>query len=72
MCAGKPALLALEQAYRRSPMRSPGALQLYACYPRFNLSKTFKITERHNVNLRAEFINLNTPILNAPNTGIGS
>ena len=35
----------------------------------FNVSKTFKITERHAVDLRAEFINLaNHPILNAPNT----
>ena len=39
----------------------------------FNLSKSFKITERHIVDLRAEFINgLNHPILNAPNTGVGA
>jgi hypothetical protein len=39
----------------------------------FNLSKTFRITERHNVDLRAEFINLtNTPILNSPNNFLGS
>ena len=38
----------------------------------FNVSKTFKFTERHAVDLRAEFINLaNHPILNAPNTGVG-
>jgi hypothetical protein len=38
----------------------------------FNVSKTFKITERHAFDLRAEFINLtNHPILNAPNTGVG-
>jgi len=39
----------------------------------FNLSKSFKITERHIVDLRAEFINgFNHPILNAPNTGVGT
>jgi len=39
----------------------------------FNVSKTFKITERHAVDLRAEFINLtNHPILNAPNTSVGT
>jgi hypothetical protein len=49
-------------------VRGPGLATLD-----FNLSKTFQITERHSVNLRAEFINLtNTPILNAPNTGVGS
>jgi len=38
----------------------------------FNLSKNFRITERQSFDLRAEFINLtNTPILNAPNTGVG-
>jgi Carboxypeptidase regulatory-like domain len=38
----------------------------------FNVSKTFKFTERHAVDIRAEFINLaNHPILNAPNTGVG-
>ncbi len=38
----------------------------------FNVSKTFKVTERHSFDLRAEFINLaNHPILNAPNTGVG-
>jgi hypothetical protein len=37
-----------------------------------NLSKSFKITEKQSLNLRAEFINFtNTPILNAPNTGVG-
>ena len=49
-------------------VRGPGLATLD-----FNLSKTFQITERHSVDLRAEFINLtNTPILNAPNTGVGS
>ena len=39
----------------------------------FNLSKTFRITERQGIDLRAEFINLtNTPILNAPNRGVGT
>ena len=39
----------------------------------FNLAKTFKITERHNIDLRADFINMtNTPILNAPTRGIGT
>ena len=48
-------------------VRGPGLATLD-----FNLSKSFKITERQTVNLRAEFINLtNTPILNAPNTGLG-
>ncbi|HUO29145.1 MAG TPA: TonB-dependent receptor [Bryobacteraceae bacterium] len=37
-----------------------------------NLSKNFRITERQSFDLRAEFINLtNTPILNAPNRGVG-
>ncbi len=41
----------------------------------FDLSvdKFFNITERQNVEFRAESINFtNTPILNAPNTGVGS
>jgi len=39
----------------------------------FNLSKSFKLTERHIIDLRAEFINgFNHPILNAPNTGVGT
>ncbi len=38
-----------------------------------NLSKNFKFTERENLDLRADFINLtNTPILNAPNLGVGT
>ncbi len=49
-------------------VRGPGLATLD-----FNVSKTFRVTERQSVNLRAEFINLtNTPILNAPNTGVGS
>jgi hypothetical protein len=49
-------------------VRGPGLATLD-----FNLSKSFKITERHVLDLRAEFINLtNTPILNAPNTGVGT
>jgi hypothetical protein len=48
-------------------VRGPGLATLD-----FNVSKSFKITERHVVDLRAEFINLtNTPILNAPNPGVG-
>jgi hypothetical protein len=39
----------------------------------FNLMKRFAITERQHLELRGEFINLfNTPILNAPNMGVGS
>ncbi|HUB33844.1 MAG TPA: carboxypeptidase regulatory-like domain-containing protein [Bryobacteraceae bacterium] len=39
----------------------------------FDLTKNFKITERQNLDLRADFINLtNTPILNSPNNGIGT
>ena len=48
-------------------VRGPGLATLD-----FNLSKSFRITERHVVDLRAEFINLtNTPILNAPNPAVG-
>ena len=48
-------------------VRGPGLATLD-----FNLSKTFRITERQGIDIRAEFINLtNTPILNAPNPGIG-
>ena len=48
-------------------LRGPGLKSLD-----FNLQKTFRITERHNVDLRVEFINLtNTPILNGPNRAIG-
>jgi hypothetical protein len=48
-------------------VRGPGLATLD-----FNLSKNFHITERQSFDIRAEFINLtNTPILNAPNTGIG-
>ncbi len=36
-------------------------------------TKNFRVTERHSFDLRADFINLtNTPILNAPNHGIGT
>jgi len=39
----------------------------------FDLTKNFKFTERQSLDLRADFINLtNTPILNAPNHGIGT
>jgi hypothetical protein len=49
-------------------VRGPGLATLD-----FNLSKTFRITERHALDLRAEFINLtNTPILNAPNNSVGT
>lgn len=49
-------------------VRGPGLATLD-----FNLSKNFKITEKQSLDLRAEFINLtNTPILNAPNTGVGT
>jgi hypothetical protein len=38
-----------------------------------SLAKFFNITERFKLELRAEAINLtNTPILNAPGTGLGS
>jgi hypothetical protein len=38
-----------------------------------SLAKFFNITERYKMEFRAEAINLfNTPILNAPNTGVGS
>ena len=38
-----------------------------------SLDKFFPFTERQKMELRAEFINLtNTPILNSPNTGLGS
>jgi hypothetical protein len=49
-------------------VRGPGLATLD-----FNLSKTFRITERHALDLRAEFMNLtNTPILNSPNNGVGT
>jgi hypothetical protein len=49
-------------------VRGPGLATLD-----FNVSKTFKITERHAVDIRAEFINLtNTPILNSPNNSVGT
>ncbi|HTX39262.1 MAG TPA: carboxypeptidase regulatory-like domain-containing protein [Bryobacteraceae bacterium] len=39
----------------------------------FDLTKNFKITEHQSLDVRADFINLsNTPILNAPNHGIGT
>ena len=39
----------------------------------FDLTKNFKFTERQSLDFRADFINLtNTPILNAPNHGIGT
>jgi hypothetical protein len=39
----------------------------------FDLTKNFKFTERQNLDLRADFINLtNTPILNSPSNGIGT
>lgn len=39
----------------------------------FDVSKTFNITERHQLDLRGEFINLtNTPIFNAPTRSIGT
>jgi hypothetical protein len=39
----------------------------------FNLTKNFKFTEHQSLDVRADFINLtNTPILNAPNHGIGT
>jgi hypothetical protein len=39
----------------------------------FNLNKNFKFTEHKSLDVRADFINLsNTPILNAPNHGIGT
>ncbi len=39
----------------------------------FDLTKNFKFTERQNLDLRADFINLtNTPILNSPTNGIGT
>jgi hypothetical protein len=38
-----------------------------------SLAKFFNITERYKVEFRAEATNLfNTPILNSPNTGVGS
>jgi hypothetical protein len=38
-----------------------------------NLTKSFRFTERQALDLRADFINLtNTPILNAPNQGVGT
>jgi hypothetical protein len=37
------------------------------------MQKTVRITERQSLDIRGEFINLmNTPILNAPNRGIGT
>jgi hypothetical protein len=48
-------------------VRGPGLRELD-----FSLMKDFHITERQQVELRGEFINLsNTPILNAPNRGVG-
>jgi hypothetical protein len=39
----------------------------------FNLAKYFSITEHQRLEVRGEFINLtNTPILNAPNTSVGT
>ena len=39
----------------------------------FSMQKTVRITERQSLDIRGEFINLtNTPILNAPNRGIGT
>jgi hypothetical protein len=39
----------------------------------FNATKNFKFTEHQSLDVRADFINLtNTPILNAPNHGIGT
>jgi len=39
----------------------------------FNLTKTFRITERHSLDLRGEFLNLtNTPILNGPSRAVGT
>jgi hypothetical protein len=38
-----------------------------------SLAKFFNITEHQNLEFRSEFVNLtNTPILNSPNTGLGS
>ncbi len=49
-------------------VRGPGLHELD-----LSLAKFFNITERQSVELRAESINFtNTPILNAPNTGVGS
>jgi hypothetical protein len=39
----------------------------------FDISKTFHITERHQFDIRGEFLNLtNTPIFNAPTRSIGT
>jgi hypothetical protein len=39
----------------------------------FNVMKSFNITDKQHIDLRGEFINLfNTPILNAPNMGVGT
>ena len=39
----------------------------------FDLSKTFRVTERHAFDIRGEFLNLtNTPIFNAPTRSIGT
>ena len=38
-----------------------------------SLAKFFNITERYNLEFRSEFVNFtNTPILNSPNTGLGT
>jgi hypothetical protein len=49
-------------------LRGPGLTSLD-----FSLQKSMRITERQSVYLRGEFLNLtNTPILNAPNRGVGT
>jgi hypothetical protein len=49
-------------------VRGPGLTTLD-----FSLAKFFNFTERYQLEFRAESVNLtNTPILNAPNTGLGS
>ena len=49
-------------------VRGPGLTSLDMSF-----SKFFSITERQQVEFRSEFVNFtNTPILNSPNTGLGS